>query len=124
MSPGRLDVDPRSSTENTENVRVYRDGDAAPAFEGVSGQQSAAAYVDPYVENGRITLDDNQAVYLFDFNDDDHDYQDAVVLVSFFARRGGANVGVYESNARDVVLCPARTRSASPNGERGGGDGV
>ena len=77
-----------SSTENTENVRVYRDGDAASSFESASGQHSAAAYVDPYVEGGEMTLDDNRAVSLFDFNHDDHDYQDAVVLVSFFTRRG------------------------------------
>lgn len=109
-----------SSDQNTENVRVYRDGDSVPEFESESGQQSAAAYVEPYVEGGEITLDDNQAVYLFDFNEDGHDYQDAVVLVSFFAQRGEA--GVYESHSRDVILCPARTRSASPNGG-GGGNG-
>lgn len=107
-----------SADANTENVRVYRDGDDAPDFGGADGQQSAAAYVDPYVEDGEITLEDNQAIYLFDFNADTHDYQDAVVLVSFFTQQERS--GVYESRGRDVVICPPETRSASPNGN---GDG-
>ncbi|GAB7093493.1 hypothetical protein JCM30237_06450 [Halolamina litorea] len=107
-----------SSTDNTDNVRVYRDGDDAPDFGGADEQQSAAAYVDPYVENGSISLRDNQAIYLFDFNDDNHDYQDAVVLVSFFTQQD--RPGVYESRERNVVLCPSETRSASANGNENG----
>lgn len=103
-----------SSTANTENVRVYRDGDDTPDFGSGGDQQSAAAYVDPYVEDGEISLDDNQAIYLFDFNDDTHDYQDAVVLVSFFTQEERS--GVYESRDRATVICPAETKSASPNG--------
>lgn len=111
-----------SSEENADNVRVYRDGDDAPSFGSGEGQQSAAAYVAPYVEGGEVTLDDNQAVYLFEFNEgEDRDYQDAVVLVSFFTQH--EEVGVYESKAEDVVLCPAETRSASPNGGGGNGNG-
>jgi len=102
-----------SSTENSENVRVYRDGSDAPNFTAASGQASAESYVAPYVENGTITLDDNQAIYLFDFNEDERDYQDAVVLVSFFTQR--EETGVYRSSGRDTILCPAETTSASPN---------
>ncbi|WP_154018240.1 type IV pilin N-terminal domain-containing protein [Halolamina sediminis] len=114
-----------SSTDNTENVRVYRDGDDAPEFGGADGQQSAAAYVEPYLEDGEISLDDNQAIYLFDFNEDSHDYQDAVVLVSFFTQ--AERSGIYESRGEDVVICPPETKSASPNGNDGndgnGGNG-
>ncbi|MFB6079099.1 MAG: type IV pilin [Halarchaeum sp.] len=102
-----------SSTGNSENVRVYRDGNATPDVAGANGQTSAERYVDPYVENGTITLDDNQAIYLFDFNEDERDYQGAVVLVSFFTQR--EETGVYRSSGRDTILCPAETRSASPN---------
>ncbi|WP_435115669.1 type IV pilin [Halolamina sp. C58] len=110
-----------SSTANTENVRVYRDGDEAPDFGSADDQQSAAAYVDPYLADGNISLDDNQAIYLFDFNEDSHDYQDAVVLVSFFTQQERS--GVYESRGEDVVICPPETKSASPNGGNGGGNG-
>ncbi|WP_082238263.1 type IV pilin [Halorubrum tebenquichense] len=110
-----------SSTENSDNVRVYRDGDEAPSFSSGEGQQSAAAYVDPYIDNGEVTLDDNQAVYLFEFNEGaDRDYQDAVVLVSFFTQH--EEVGVYESKAEDVILCPTETMSANPNGAGDGGN--
>lgn len=110
-----------SAGSNTENVRVYRDGDDAPAFGSGSGQQSAAAYVDPFVEGGDITLEDNQAIYLFDFNDDDHDYQDAVVLVSFFTQEERS--GIYKSRGQNVVICPPETKSANPNGGGGNGNG-
>lgn len=107
---------------NTDNVRVYRDGDDAPDFGGADGQQSAAAYVDPYLADGEIALDDNQAIYLFDFNEENPDYQDAVVLVSFFTQEERS--GVYESKGEDVVICPPETKSASPNGgSNGDGNG-
>lgn len=103
-----------SSSSNSQNVKVYRDDDAAPSFSAGGGQANVTAYVDPYVEDGRISLEENQAIYLFDFNDHDRDYQDAVVLVSFFTKH---NVGatVYRSGDTTALVCPARTKSANPN---------
>lgn len=111
-----------SSSENTENLRVYRDGDDAPDFGSDQDQQSAAAYVDPYVVDGEISLDDNQALYLFEFNEAEanRDFQDAVVLVSFFTQEERS--GVYESSGEDVVICPPETTSASPNPNDENGD--
>lgn len=87
-----------------------------------------ADYAEPFIENGTISLDDNQAIYLFDFNrrGPDHetaDYQDAVVLVSFFTRETTGTTVHETSEGRQVIVCPAETRSASPRGGGGGGGG-
>lgn len=114
-----------SATENSEYLVVLRDGDPVPNYDAGSGQQDVAAYAEPFIENGTVSLDDNQAIYLFDFNrqgpnHETADYQDAVVLVSFFTQRT-TGPQVYDvTEEQQVLICPAETRSASPNG---GGNG-
>lgn len=108
-----------SESENSAYLVVLRDGDAVPNYDTDAGQQDVTAYASPFIENGTISLDDNQAIYLFDFNRQgtDHEtaeYQDAVVLVSFFTRETDT-LEVHESRGRDVIVCSAETRSASPN---------
>lgn len=108
-----------SESENAEYLEVLRDGDPAPNYEADSGQQDVAAYADPFIDNGTIDLDDNQAIYLFDFNrqgtdDDTADYQDAVVLVSFFTQET-ETVTVHNDRNQQVVVCPAAIQSTSAN---------
>ncbi|SFR57141.1 flagellin N-terminal-like domain-containing protein [Halogeometricum rufum] len=108
-----------SADENDEYLVVLRDGDSVPNFDADSGQQDVATYAESFVENGTISLDDNQAIYLFDFNrqgptHETADYQDAVVLVSFFIQRTAAPQVHEVSGGGEVIVCPAETRSASP----------
>jgi flagellin-like protein len=108
-----------SESQNSEYLEVLRDGDDVPNYDAGAGQQDVAAYADPFVENGTISLDDNQAIYLFDFNrmGTDHEtaeYQDAVILVSFFSQ-DTETLEVHETQKQAVIICPAETTSASAN---------
>lgn len=101
-----------SSTENSTHVRTLRDGDAVPELDADDGQQSVDEYLQPYVENGTVSLQGNQAIYLFDFNTDDPvgsssvEFQDAVVLVTFFTEE--TSVAVHRTTrGEDVVVCPS-----------------
>ncbi|TKR24450.1 type IV pilin [Natronomonas salsuginis] len=109
-----------SDAENDEYLVVLRDGDPVPNYDAGSGQQDVAAYAEPFIDDGVVSLDDNQAIYLFDFNrqgpyHETADYQDAVVLVSFFAQRA-TEAQVHDVAEEQVIVCPAETKSASPNG--------
>jgi len=70
-------------------VKVLRDGDDAPDIDGFDNQSSAEDYVGAYIdyETGKMTMDENQAIYLFEIgttNVDSSaaDFQDLVVLVT------------------------------------------
>lgn len=79
-----------SRNENPELVDVFLAGDRKPDYEGFGGQADAEAYLAEYIgPNNRITIDQNQAIFLFELGTRDPggaaaDYQDAVVLVTFF----------------------------------------
>ncbi|WP_254544248.1 type IV pilin [Halomarina pelagica] len=98
-----------SESRHPSHMRVLRDGDPVPNLDAGDGQQSVAGYVSPYVKGDRVSLADNQAIFLFDFNTNTPasavDYQDAVVLVSFFTQEETVQ---FRENRRgeDVVVCP------------------
>lgn len=75
-----------TSSDNTQRVKVLRDGDALPNITTVINQNEAAYYLEDYVENGRISLQPNQAIFLFETNTSTsptgQDFQDLVVLVT------------------------------------------
>jgi hypothetical protein len=74
---------------NPDLVDVFLAGDRKPDYEGFDDQADAEAYLRDYVdEDGRITIAENQAIFLFELGSDDpssgaYDFQDAVVLVTF-----------------------------------------
>lgn len=80
-----------ASNEDSEHVKVLVDGDPVPTIETTSGvQQDVAYYLQDYVEDGLISLQPNQAIYLFETRtptEGARDYQDLVVLVTL--RRAG-----------------------------------
>jgi fibro-slime domain-containing protein len=95
-----------SSTTDSPRVRVLRNGDPAPAVDGFRSQADAFDFVEPYIDfsNDRMVLEENEAIYLFEFNNDlsssAADFQDLVVLVeladdpSYFAETtAGAGAG-------------------------------
>lgn len=78
------------TAKNTQQVKVLRDGDPVPDIEGYGDQADAAAFLKPYIDfdTNRITLDENQPIYLFELyttnmSSATADFQDLVVLVTF-----------------------------------------
>ncbi|KTG28403.1 hypothetical protein [Haloferax profundi] len=77
-------------TDDSDQVLVLRDGDDVPTVEGYNGQEDAAEFLEPYIgDDGSITLDDNQAIFLFELGTTDEtspafDRQDAVILVTLW----------------------------------------
>ncbi len=77
----------RQSGEDSDFVKVLRDGDAVPNIAGYLSQGSVASFVTDYIENGHVVLEPNQAIYLFELgttnlNSSAADFQDAVVLLT------------------------------------------
>ena len=58
-----------SSTENTGQLEVLRNGDQAPGYEGSNNQTGVDEYLQNYInDQGKITIGESQAIYLFDGN--------------------------------------------------------
>ena len=98
----------RASTDTEDGwVYVLRDGDTPPNLEGFGDQDDAAAYVQPYLEDGTLDLASNEAIFLFELGDSRSgaaaDYQDAVVLVTL---RTEAEETGESSPDEYVVVCP------------------
>lgn len=66
-----------SEDGNEEYLVVLRDGDAVPNYDAGNGQQDVAEYAEDFIEGGEVSLDDNQAVFLFDFNRQGTDHETA-----------------------------------------------
>ncbi len=76
-----------NSSTHTSFVKVLRNGDDYPKVSGFKGQQDAEEYLKDYIENGKIKLQPNQAIYLFELGTNKtnvqwYDLQDCVVLVT------------------------------------------
>lgn len=75
------------SHDESVQVKVLRNGDAAPALSGWNGQSAVDFYIRAYLEGGTVNIDDNQVIYLFELgttnlNSRYADFQDLVVLVT------------------------------------------
>ncbi len=78
-----------TDSDDADIVKVLRNGDAVPNVQGFGSQSSAEEFLAHYIDfdSKRVTLDDNQAIYLFELSklspsDPGTDYQDLVVLIS------------------------------------------
>jgi len=91
-----------NSLGKSSTVKVLRNGDPVPDIPGFRNQNSLAAYIAEYTDTttNTISLDKNQAIYLFELGTTDlasaaADFQDLVMLVSLakapmdFAGPGG-----------------------------------
>lgn len=83
-----------ASDDNTPHVKVLRDGDDVPPITPFLNQGSITSFVSKYVDSatGKITLDKNQAIYLFELGTTNlsssaADFQDLVVLVTLAKHR-------------------------------------
>ena len=93
------------SNDNTPLVLTLRDGDTVPDIDGFQDQASVAEFLDPYIDatTNTVTLNPNQAIYLFelyttDLDDPTADFQDLVVLVSL------ASAGSSTASANRIFL--------------------
>jgi len=117
-----------ASNEDSDHVKVLVDGDAVPAITTTSGvQNDVAYYLQDYVEDGLISLQPNQAIYLFETRTPTQgarDYQDLVVLVTLrrasealptiittFTAQGTCNINPSNNTDMEFTL-------TKPNGER------
>ena len=79
----------RNSHDESPAVLVLRDGDDVPDISGFDNQADAVHFIQQYIDadTNTMTLDVNQAIYLFELGTTDldssaADFQDAVVLVT------------------------------------------
>jgi prepilin-type N-terminal cleavage/methylation domain-containing protein len=102
-----------TNTDGSDQVLAYKNGDAPPDFApGFPCQASAgdlvASYIDP--QTGVVTIADNEALYLWDFNpvwtDYGIDYQDLIIL---------ANAATADYECEDEGI--ASNSSEDPDGE-------
>jgi hypothetical protein len=83
-----------SSNVDTAQIKILRNGNAIPNI-GTSStiQNPVSYYLQDYVEAGRISLQPNQAIYLFETRlpgQGYQDFQDLVVLVTLFRAPEGS----------------------------------
>lgn len=75
-----------TSNDDNDRVKVLRDGDDVPSIGTVFNQNDAAYYLEDYIEDAKISLQPNQAIFLFETNkatsSSGQDFQDLVVLVT------------------------------------------
>jgi len=64
----RLSIKTISSTSNSDHLKTLRNGDAKPGMQGSSSQSNVEDFLEGYITNGQITISDNQAIFLFDYN--------------------------------------------------------
>lgn len=110
-----------ASNQNTDHVKVLVDGDAVPAITTTSSvQNDVAYYLQDYVADGKISLQPNQAIYLFETRtatQGARDYQDLVVLITLkratvdvptvvttFPVQGTCNINPSNNAAMEFVL--------------------
>lgn len=79
-----------SSSSQSGNLIVLRDGDSVPNLAGYGGQAAASSFLAPYIQSGKLKLAKNQAVFLFELGTTNlsssaADFQDLVVLISMQA---------------------------------------
>ncbi len=75
-----------SSTGDSKYLIVLKNGDPVPTIKGFSNQDSIADFVEAYVKDDKILLEDNEAIFLFelgvtDLTNDAADFQDLVILM-------------------------------------------
>ncbi len=97
----------------SNRVYVLRNGDDVPDVQGFLDQQSILYYVNDYVVDDKITLTENQVIYLFEYTSDlggsSADYQDLVVLITLSEAEG-------EPDIQDPYFDPAYNYSLLSGG--------
>ena len=83
---------------NATNVKALRDGDSVPNIPGFMDQSNIETYLAGYIVDGKVTLDKNQVIFLYELgttnmSSSSADFQDLVVLVTLAPASQGAAGG-------------------------------
>lgn len=75
------------SNTNSSFVKVLRNGDPVPKIPGLNPQPPVEEFIKDYVKDGKIVLEENEAIFLFELGTNDlhstaADFQDLVILLS------------------------------------------
>ncbi len=75
-----------SSTSNSSNFKILRNGDDVPKIPGLDPQPPVEEFIKDYVKDNKTVLGENEAIFLFelgtiDLNSTAADFQDLVVLL-------------------------------------------
>ena len=89
-----MEVDSNSS----RNVKVLRDGESVPQIDGFLNQGNIESFLGGYISNGKVTIEKNQAIFLYELGTTNldssaADFQDCVVLVTLFPESGSGAAG-------------------------------
>jgi hypothetical protein len=83
-----------SSNVDTAQIKILHNGDAVPNINTTTTiQNSVVYYLQDYIEGGKISLQPNQAIYLFETRlpgQGAQDFQDLVVLITLFRAPTGS----------------------------------
>jgi len=74
--------------ESSSNVRILRNGDPAPDYNGAFGQGSVVEFLAPYLKDGKISIGNRDLLYLSELgttrtSSSAYDLQDAITLITF-----------------------------------------
>ena len=74
------------SSTNSIFVKVLRNGDDVPLIPGMATQPAVEEFIKDYAKDGKIVLEDNEAIFLFELGTTDlgstaADFQDLVILM-------------------------------------------
>jgi FlaG/FlaF family flagellin (archaellin) len=76
-----------SSTSNSSNFKILRNGDDVPKIPGLDTQPPVEEFIKDYVKDNKTVLEENEAIFLFELgttnlNSTAADFQDLVILLS------------------------------------------
>lgn len=112
-----------STSTNSPNLKVLKNGDDVPNIPGFRGQDSIEDFVKEYIENGSIKLKENEVIYLFELSNKNLntygvDFQDLVLLVSVNGE--DASKSAIESQNPDLSEPPDEGQDENSNETKGG----
>lgn len=108
-----LSVNSLDANDGSTVIKAYRDGDTPPDVDGYGNQKSAEEFIRDYIDfdKNKVTLDDNQAIYLVelatrDLSSPSADFQDLVLLISLAKDKsdlGGGGGGGGEVDTENLI---------------------
>jgi len=109
------------SGNESQNLLVLRNGDEVPEIDPFLDQGTVASFVDKYINSGtgRVELQPNQAIYLFELGETNvdssaADFQDMVALVTLAQERETLQQGTTNETVAELIRVHPETGSRRP----------
>ena len=110
-----------ASNAGSQQVKVLRNGDDVPKIDGFNGQNNIIHFVSDYLdgETGKVTLADNQVIYLFELGTTSMgssaaDFQDLVVLITLADEANDLSMHSDASDKARLVRIDHQTGHVTP----------